>query len=214
MSKTDWPTISALATAGGTLVLAAATFVSVRSANRAARTAERALQAGLRPVLVQSRLQDPAEKIMWIDRHWALLPGGHATVELVDGIVYLAMSVRNVGSGIAVVHGWHSSAALLNAAQPHLAPDEFRLQTRDLYIPAGDTSFWQGAIREPDDPVYQPMCAAVQGREMFTIDLLYGDHEGGQRIISRFGVIPRDSEDGGWLCNVAKHWNIDRQDPR
>jgi hypothetical protein len=31
----------------------------VRSANRAARTAERALQVGLRPVLVTSRLQDP-----------------------------------------------------------------------------------------------------------------------------------------------------------
>ena len=37
MPATDWVTISALATAGGTLVLAAATFASVRSANRAAR---------------------------------------------------------------------------------------------------------------------------------------------------------------------------------
>jgi hypothetical protein len=55
----DWATIWSLATAGGTLVLAAATFYSVRSANRAARTAERALQVGLRPVLVTSRLQDP-----------------------------------------------------------------------------------------------------------------------------------------------------------
>ena len=33
----DWVTISALATAVGTLVLALATFASVRSANRAAR---------------------------------------------------------------------------------------------------------------------------------------------------------------------------------
>ena len=39
----DWVTISSLATAGGTLVLAVATFASVRSANRAARTAELAL---------------------------------------------------------------------------------------------------------------------------------------------------------------------------
>jgi hypothetical protein len=31
----DWTTISSLATAGGTLVLALATFASVRSANRA-----------------------------------------------------------------------------------------------------------------------------------------------------------------------------------
>jgi len=56
----DWATISALATAGGTLVLAVATFASVRSANRAARTAERSLLASMRPVLTprarQSRL--------------------------------------------------------------------------------------------------------------------------------------------------------------
>jgi len=40
---TDWVTISSLATAGGTLVLALATFASVRSANRSARVAEMAL---------------------------------------------------------------------------------------------------------------------------------------------------------------------------
>ena len=36
----DWATISSLATAGGTLVLAVAIFASVRSANRSARIAE------------------------------------------------------------------------------------------------------------------------------------------------------------------------------
>ena len=39
----DWVTISSLATAGGTLVLAVATFSSVKSANRSARVAERSL---------------------------------------------------------------------------------------------------------------------------------------------------------------------------
>ena len=47
----DWATISSLATAGGTLVLAMATFASVRSANQSARVAERSLLVGLRPVL-------------------------------------------------------------------------------------------------------------------------------------------------------------------
>lgn len=41
-----WATISSLATAGGTLVLAVATFSSVRSANRAARVAEKSLLVG------------------------------------------------------------------------------------------------------------------------------------------------------------------------
>jgi hypothetical protein len=49
----DWATISALATAGGTLVLAGATFASVRSANRAARAAENSMLAGLRPLLIR-----------------------------------------------------------------------------------------------------------------------------------------------------------------
>ena len=38
----DWSTIASLATAGGTLVLAIATFGSTRSANRAARASEEA----------------------------------------------------------------------------------------------------------------------------------------------------------------------------
>ena len=48
----DWVTISSLATAGGTLVLAAATFAAVRSAHQNARVTERALMAAIRPVLV------------------------------------------------------------------------------------------------------------------------------------------------------------------
>ena len=63
----DWVTISALATAGGTLVLAGATYASVRSANRAARVAERSLLAGLRPLLMPSRLDDPPQKVTFVD---------------------------------------------------------------------------------------------------------------------------------------------------
>jgi hypothetical protein len=40
-------------------------------ADRAARTAERALLVGLRPLLLSSRPQDPPEKVMWNDRHFA-----------------------------------------------------------------------------------------------------------------------------------------------
>lgn len=60
---TSWQTASSLATGAGTLVLAIATFASVRSANRAARVAEIALQVRLRPLLVPSRLQDPEQKV-------------------------------------------------------------------------------------------------------------------------------------------------------
>ena len=49
-------------------------------------------------------------------------------------------------------------------------------------------------------------------REPFTIELLYGDQDGGQRTISRCLVLP--ASDGGWYSQIARHWNLDRADPR
>lgn len=103
----DWVTVSALATAGGTLILAIATFMSVRSANRAARAAERSLLAGLRPVLMPSRLQDLPQKVSFFDLHWVTVEGGHAAFEVGDDAVYLVISVRNAGAGMGVLHGDH-----------------------------------------------------------------------------------------------------------
>jgi hypothetical protein len=95
----DWQTISSLATAGGTLVLAVATFSAVRSSNRSARIAEQALLTGLRPLLLPSLADDPVQKIMWSDRHTVRLAGGRATFEEQDGVIYLAMGIRNAGFG-------------------------------------------------------------------------------------------------------------------
>jgi len=174
----DWSTVASLATAGGTLVLAIATFSSVRSANRAARAAERSLLAGLRPVLVPSRLEDREEKLTWVDLHYTHLRGGRATVELVDGIVYLAISVRNVGTGIAVLQSWRPMVGRIHTEDPRGDIDSFRRQTRDIYVPAGDLSFWQGALREQSEADYAPIAEAIAAREAITIDLLYSDHEG------------------------------------
>lgn len=210
----DWNTVSSLATGAGTLVLAVATFASVRSANQAARTAERALQAGLRPVLFCSRLDDPSQKIRWGDDHWAHLLGGKATMEESDGHVYMAMSLRNVGSGIAVLHSWRAQVYVpgANAGPPPV--EAFRPQTRDLYVPSGDISFWQAAMRDADDPERPAIIEAIRGRHAVIVDLLYGDHEGGQRTISRFLASPRGDGDGDWLGSVARHWSLDRANPR
>jgi hypothetical protein len=40
------------------------------------------LLAGLRPVLAPSRLEDPTDKITWVDNHWSQLSGGRASIEL------------------------------------------------------------------------------------------------------------------------------------
>src|SRR5271170_5680827 len=103
---TDWATVSSLATGAGTLVLGLATFAAVRSSNRSARIAEAALQEQRRPLLAPSRLEDPVQKIMFMEGNWVSAEGGRAGVEHIDGAVYLAISLRNVGSGIAVCQGW------------------------------------------------------------------------------------------------------------
>ena len=82
----------------------------------------------MRPVLVQSRREDPVEKIMWGDRHWSRIPGGQAWVEATPEAVYLAMSLRNVGAGMAVIHGWHGEPDLQFANADHASLDTFRPQ--------------------------------------------------------------------------------------
>jgi hypothetical protein len=208
----DWVTISALATAGGTLVLALATFASVRSANRAARVAERSLLLGLRPLLVPSRLDDPPQKIPFSDDKWLVVKGGGGAADVSPEAVYLAMSVRNAGAGIAVLDGWRFSAGrrLGESAQP--AVEDFTRLTRDIYVPAGDVGFWQGTFRDTSSEGFAQASAAITAREPLTVEVLYGDHEGGQRTITRFALMPH--ADGGWIAAASRHWNVDRDDPR
>ncbi|HEY1590361.1 MAG TPA: hypothetical protein VGF81_01100 [Solirubrobacteraceae bacterium] len=218
---TDWATVSSLATAAGTLVLAVATFAAVRSSNRSARISELALQEQRRPIFTQSRLDDPVQKIMFVEGHWVRAAGGHGVAEH-DGSIYFAMSLRNVGAGIGVCQGWHVVAGRQSAAvAPNHAPeDEFRLQTRDLYIPAGDIGMWQGALRDRNDPTYRAVAEAIDSREVVTVELLYSDQVGGQRTISRFGLIPyeRQGDDGEtsleWFATINRHWYLDRAGPR
>ena len=128
----DITTVAELGTAGGTLILALATFGSVRSANRAARVAERSLELGLRPLLVQSRPEDPPEPAMFGSGRMLMPGNGLASIERDGGSVFL----------------------------------------------------------------------------------LYGDHEGGQRTISRFGLRPHHQEEGRWFCSVSRHWTLEAPDPR
>jgi hypothetical protein len=207
-------------------VLAVATFGSIRSANRTARAAERALQIGLRPVLMQSRRDDPPHKIMYGDQQWIKLPGGSAAGQIreVNGIetVYLAISLRNAGSGLAIIHGWCFHPERPSGIdRDHPPLEDFLLNARDLYIPVNDTGFWQAAYRDPDDQAYAPVLDAIKNRRPVGIDLLYGDHEGGQRVITRFSVMPRgegmttpEDGDGLWIASTVRHWNVDRPDPR
>ena len=208
---TDWVTISALATAGGTLVLALATFASVRSANRAARVAERSLLAGLRPLLVPSRLEEAQQKVGFQEGRYLVVPGGSATAECTDDTVLLAASLRNVGSGIAVLQGWYFHPERITTPE-HPSPEEFTRQARDIFLAVGEVGFWQGTFRDPSAPGFADAHRVVSGHGEWMVDVLYSDAEGGQRLISRYAMIPREGH--GWLVNAGRHWAIDGIDPR
>jgi hypothetical protein len=210
-------TIASLATAGGTLVLAIATFSSTRSANRATRISEEALMVGLRPVLFNARPQDPPQKVGFVD-HWVHLHDGLAVVQEHEEKLYLAMPLRNVAQGLAVLDGAYVWAERPGAQDGYRPVEEFRRLSRDLYVPAGDISFWQTAIRDREDPLYEPLRESIRSGRAIGVDLLYSDHEGGQRTVTRFNLTPTlqasDEEPWLWMCMVARHWNLDRDDPR
>jgi hypothetical protein len=209
---TDWATIASLATAGGTLVLAGATYSAVRSSNRSARIAERSLLLGLRPVLVSSNLDDPAQKVRWGGGHEVALRGGAASMDVDAGIVYMAISLRNVGTGLAVLQGWHVQVGRPRGVDPHPEVEEFRRQQRDLYIPASGVGFWQAALRDTEDELTRRMARAVQSGEELGVHLLYGDHEGGQLTISMFGLVA--VEGSVWRAEIGRHWTLNTPDPR
>jgi hypothetical protein len=244
----NWATVADLGTALGTLVLAVATFSSVRSGNRSARVAEQSLQTSLRPLLMPSRLSDPMQKVNFGDNKWVRLPGASAVAEIGggdgtrgpgDSVIYLSVSVRNVGNGLAVLHGWRLTAyQQWPPDEPPPPLSEFQMQTRDLWISPGDIGFWQGAIRDLADQRYPMARRVIETGGDWIVDLLYGDQDGGQRAITRFrcqaptwttgqpgGVSPPagggdpgsgrpGAGDGVWLATVARHWTLDQPDPR
>ena len=91
---------------------------------------------------------------------------------------------------------------------PSLA--DFRRQQLDLYIPAGETGYWQGGLYDPEEPGYRDVMEALRSDGgVIYVDLLYGDHEGGQLMIVRFGMSewPSDGdEEIGERAYVLRYW--------
>jgi hypothetical protein len=203
----------------GTLVLAGATFAAVRSSNRTARIAERALLVGLRPVLAVARAHDAAEQVRFADGRLFEVGSGRALVHQEAGVIYLAIPLRNVGTGVAHLHGYRlEPEPASRVASDPLGPARHRRgdtvpelsgfaeQQRDLYIAGGDLGFWQAALRDPVVDAYAAMDDAVRTSGRVTIDLLYGDHEGGQPTITRFVLLPDERD--RWRCDLTRHWSL------
>jgi hypothetical protein len=222
----DIATVAELGTAVGTLFLGIATFGATRSANRSARVAERALLLGLRPLLTPARPEDPDQDVIFGDGRTVHMRSGYAAVEVADEIVYLAIPLRNVGAGLAVLQRYdvltrspleevefRRKHGLHDRSERRYGPlEEFRDQQRDLYVAPGDIGYWQAAFRDSGDEQRRKLIETIEAPQPFSVDLLYGDHEGGQHEISRFNLVP--DEDGSWFCTVVFHWSIDAVDPR
>ncbi len=204
----DAATIASLATAGGTLVLAIATFASTRSSNRSARIAERALDLNLRPVLIPAHEWDDAERVTFGDREIVQLRGGFASVEVRGDNLYFAAQLRNIGGGLGVLTSWWMDFD----PQPSLdkPPDLglFNAQQRHLFVPPGDVGYWQGAIRteDTDRGDRETLRRAIEHRKRLALFLRYSDQDGGHDTLTRFTLMP--DENGDWLFGIGRHWTL------
>jgi hypothetical protein len=166
----------------------------------------------MRPLLVPSGSADEVQKVRFVDGRYVKLPGARAVADIDGGNPYLAISLRNAGTGIGVIHGWRFCPNP-TATDPPLDPDGFRSQSRDLYISPGIVGFWQGALRDSADPEHDALRDAVGSGVLFAVDLLYRDRDAGQWTISRF-VLERPDQGHDWLTSVVRHWSVDGPNTR
>jgi hypothetical protein len=142
---------------------------------------------------------------------------GDALLRHENGVIYLALELRNAGAGVAHLVAYRLEPELGHTVtqdprglarhrrgDPPPDPTTFTEQQRDLYIAAGELGHWQAALRDPATELYTAMGEAVTSLGRVTIDLLYGDIEDGQLTITRFVVLP--GEQNKWRCDVTHHW--------
>jgi hypothetical protein len=214
-----------LVTAAATVTLAFFTWRAVRSGDSTAQAANRAAEAAsstalaaqqtlalqTRAFLVPARRDDPAQHIVFHGGHW-LEPdaaGGRAVLQDTCESIYMGIALRNVGFGLALLYRWHLSPGLLLPETPPGDYHTFIPLTRTLHVPPGDVGFWQAQAHEELRPIVR---AAVAADEPLTIDLLYGNEEGGQGRITRFhlrALADHPPSKGERSCEVARHWGID-----
>jgi hypothetical protein len=121
----------------------------------------------------------------------------------------MAISMRNVGTGLAVMHGWHVLDSRDRSIHP--PPEDFISQIRDIYVAPEDTGLWQEALRDPEAAAFRNAVACIGAGQPLIVSLLYGDFEGGQRVIIQFVLRPANER---WLASVTRHFSIDQPDPR
>src|SRR5215831_6895265 len=186
----EWTTLAGVVvTAVATAVLAFVTWQAVKGADRTARAAEQSLALQTRAVLVPTHRDDPAQHIVFHAGH-ILEPdvaGGMAVIQDTGDQIYMGIALRNVGFGLALLYRWRLSPGLLTAETPPGDFDTFIPLVRALHVAPGGTGFWQAQAREEQRAIVRD--ADIAGR-VLTMELLYGNEEGGQGRITRFHLRP------------------------
>ena len=93
----------------------------------------------------------------------------------------------------------------------HSPLEEFTPQNLDIYVAPGDNGLWLSVLRDPAADIFQAVTEAVKAGETLVVNLLYGDFEGGQRVITQFTLRHTNER---WLAHATRHFNVDRPDPR
>ena len=85
-----------------------------------------------RPVLVTSHDEDPPERVRFGEGQVLIVPGHGAALECAEGNVYMAIALRNGGSGLAVIHGWRVHVGERTGSEMP-ALDDFRRMANALF---------------------------------------------------------------------------------
>ena len=160
--------LASVATAGGTLVLAIATFASTRSANRSARIADRVARTAERSLLARQR-------------HYSDRPAGGPEAECpvhgretADGVRrrgHAGSQRRHDLSGLRGPRPRHPARLYYTGGMCRTASPTSRLahrsrsspaRSREIYLPPGDIGFWQGASPRSGGRSLQDVATAIE----------------------------------------------------
>ena len=120
------------------------------------RARRRALATG-RPAAAAapSKLDDPPQKIGFVDDKWFLAEAAGPSRRSDESAIYLAIPLRNVGSGIAVLHGWtFFTTERVGTTPEHRDPSELTASARPLH-PGGGRGLLARRFRDPEAPSSQ-----------------------------------------------------------
>jgi len=214
-TNTDWPTT----------LLAIVTFALVCATYLMAQTAKRQFGRQLLPILIPSRIRDPIRKVYFSNNTWQMLYGDQVLVDSVDTL-YVAIPLRNIGSGTAVVRG---------LSIPDVGPDDDALPRRrpslknliaaktDLLLGPGDISHLsidsEAQTADRQRHALQTQVERIDRDSGVYLDILHCDHVRRQHNITRIELaqVSEKSSSSGTtsgaehIARAVKHWPLRRR---